>query len=474
MFSVYIGNDLIFSHNATSLGYVLSSAVVTEEVNKAGSLDMTLPVTNPSYSKISKLKPIVSVRQNDEEFWRGRVLEVDRDFYNNKQVFCEGELAFLNDVYTPAYQYSRITVNNFYKTLMDQYNSLCDPDRSIQKGNVTVSFKDEEFTVDMSSESTVLDTFLDQLVNNFGGILRIRRENNVSYLDYVDEDDLVSNQRINFGTNLLDLTEYVDASDIYTCIVPFSKADYNDGQRIGIKETYVQSDTGVNLFGKIFRVVYFENISWQDFISQAGEHTLDQFQEYLKSVAEETVNDSIKENTTIELTAIDLKLLDVDVVRITAGENVPVVSLPHDISENFLCRKVETDLLNPENSNYTFGFEINGITDEQVSSGKTSSEAYDYASSSSNKVDEALGGLSDTYVTRTEYDAFKTQVESDLSVIEDFNPDNYLTVSDAKDMYATKQEVSNLDTVYVNRTEYESLVDRVTELEQKIQNGGIS
>lgn len=136
------------------------------------------------------------------------------------------------------------------------------------------------------------------------------------------------------------------------------------------------------------------------------------------------------------------------------------------------CYEDETDLLNPENSNYTFGFEINGITDEQVSSGKTSTEAYDYASSSSNKVDEALGGLSDNYVTRTEYDAFKTQVESDLSVIEDFNPDNYLTVSDAKDIYATKQEVDNLDTVYVNRTEYESLVDRVTALEQEIQNGG--
>jgi len=38
---------------------------------------------------IKKLKSIITIYQDNEEIWRGRVLNDKLDFYNRKQVECE-------------------------------------------------------------------------------------------------------------------------------------------------------------------------------------------------------------------------------------------------------------------------------------------------------------------------------------------------------------------------------------------------
>ena len=59
MYAIYADDDLVYSPGAaSSLGYSASTAKITTEINKAGSLEFTIPPTNPSYSKMSKLKMV--------------------------------------------------------------------------------------------------------------------------------------------------------------------------------------------------------------------------------------------------------------------------------------------------------------------------------------------------------------------------------------------------------------------------------
>lgn len=70
---------------------------LTLEDSAAGSLEMTLPPTNAAYDTIVRMVTDISVKKNGEEVWAGRALSESRDFWNNRVLYCEGELAFFND-----------------------------------------------------------------------------------------------------------------------------------------------------------------------------------------------------------------------------------------------------------------------------------------------------------------------------------------------------------------------------------------
>lgn len=63
----------------------------------------------------------------------------------------------------------------------------------------------------------------------------MRYESDGTYLDYVADYPLSNTQSVEFAQNLLDLTDSLDASDVYTAILPLGKdkltiADLPDGE----------------------------------------------------------------------------------------------------------------------------------------------------------------------------------------------------------------------------------------------------
>ena len=76
---------------------------------------------------------------------------------------------------------------------------------------------------------------------------------------------------------------------------------------------------------------------------------------------------------TIELTAVDLHMIDVDINSIRLGDLVPCISTQHgimsmfgDVSTYYLVSKYELDLENPTNNKITLGRTISTLTDKQV------------------------------------------------------------------------------------------------------------
>ena len=56
-----------------------------------------MPPTHPAYDKIRKLKSVITLYQDGEWVFSGRVLNDEKNFYNIKQISVEGELGYLND-----------------------------------------------------------------------------------------------------------------------------------------------------------------------------------------------------------------------------------------------------------------------------------------------------------------------------------------------------------------------------------------
>lgn len=440
MYSIKANGTVIYAPNVTNQGYNVTRPRLTTEINKAGSLEFTIPPTNPAYNAYSKLKTIITVEEDGKEIWRGRVLDDTKDMYNNKQLTCEGELAFLNDVLIRPSEYNGVTgLHNIFRMLVNKYSSVASPYRDIRPGNITVP--DTSLQVSIDNPSNVMTELGDQLVSSVGGYLVLRRTNGVSYLDYIDDFDDVSNQTIRFGENLLDIEEFIDASEVYTVMIPYGKKDDN-GVRVDITSVnggndWIQSDQGIELFGKIE-----QSVAWDDITDPLQ----------LLTAAQALMNEAIEMATTITIKAVDLHFLNVNTDSIKIGQFIPVVSVPHGIDAQFLCSKITIDMVEPGNTEYALGLVFNALTDQQVSANKQSANAYESAKTTEDNFNSLRNETYENYVSKAEFNSTIGEIQDQL--------DN-INIPDLSE-YAKKEDLEN----YVLKTEYDALEQRVEALEQ--------
>ena len=77
-----------------------------------------------------------------------------------------------------------------------------------------------------TNQETTLDCIREKLCEKLDGYLRIRKVDGKRYLDLVtlQEYGKICEQPIEFGDNLLDYSENVSASELYTCVIPKGRA----------------------------------------------------------------------------------------------------------------------------------------------------------------------------------------------------------------------------------------------------------
>ena len=365
------------------------------------------------YSSLKKLKTIITIREDDEVLWKGRVLNDAKDFYNTKAVTCEGELAFLNDIQYEPHDYSKkgIKMGEYFKKLIEHYASECSEERMIKLGNVRGAFTDVLIYPKTTDYTNVWNLISGNLIgvstgkvgkdevdlSDYDRYLYIRREKGVSYIDFVDDIGKASSQIIEFGKNLLDLSEYVDASNVYTQIIPLGKAD-SKGNRVDIKlvnggKNYLQSDSAIALFGKIQKSVIWEDVTNRNTLKANGQRML---------------NKAVEMAIKITIRAFDLHRINVNTDKIDFGDKVHVVSLPHEISSDFLCSKIVFTLDNLENTEYTFGLDFETMSGSFASYKRT----YQYKMESALEIgNQNTQGLLDAM---TRMDSLQTQVDSSI------------------------------------------------------------
>lgn len=413
MFSVYADDKLFYSPRLLDERYAITEPQATLELNKAGSFTFNLPSINPMYSSLKKLKTIITIREDDEVLWKGRVLNDAKDFYNTKAVTCEGELAFLNDIQYEPHDYSKkgIKMGEYFKKLIEHYASECSEERMIKLGNVRGAFTDVLIYPKTTDYTNVWNLISGNLIgastgkvgkdevdlSDYDRYLYIRREKGVSYIDFVDDIGKASSQIIEFGKNLLDLSEYVDASNVYTQIIPLGKAD-SKGNRVNIKlvnggKNYLQSDSAIALFGKIQKSVIWEDVTNRNTLKANGQRML---------------NKAVEMAIKITIRAFDLHRINVNTDKIDFGDKVHVVSLPHEISSDFLCSKIVFTLDNLENTEYTFGLDFETMSGSFASYKRT----YQYKMESALEIgNQNTQGLLDAM---TRMDSLQTQVDGSI------------------------------------------------------------
>lgn len=331
---------------------VVSEAQIQEDLNAVPSLSFKVPQTNPGYDSLKKLESEIVVMDMDSEneVFRGRCLNDDSDFYNTKTVTCEGCLAYLLDVQYPPYVHTG-SVSLFLSDLLDYYNSRVSDKQKIELGTVTVVDPNDYIRRESEDYDSVYNIIQEKLIKTLGGWIQLRRINGKSYLDYL-ADYYESDQAVRFGENLLDLTRQIRGENIKTVIIPRGAKNEETGEKIDIASVnnglnYIKDDALVSLYGWIEAVV-----DWDDVTEPTN----------LLKKAQDYLNDCRNMEITIDLSAVDARLLGLDVRRIQPGMLVQVISEPHHLNEKFLCSSKTTNLLDPSQDKVVLGTTMEGFT----------------------------------------------------------------------------------------------------------------
>lgn len=123
----------------------LISPTLTREVGKAGSLEFTLPLGNIAHSALQKLMTVVEVQQGDKQkdgkeiwrqIWQGRVMSHEQDFRVRQKVYCEGEMAYLNDSGAAPYSARNVSFSQFLEWVCANHNQQVDAYKAFTPGKV--------------------------------------------------------------------------------------------------------------------------------------------------------------------------------------------------------------------------------------------------------------------------------------------------------------------------------------------------
>lgn len=233
-YQVYADDLLIFDTRSPLEDVNLIDPELHLSDSNAGSLEFTIPYTNIGFPDqyTQPMKTEIFVYEDGEEIWSGRILTEDRDFYNRRKLYCEGELAYLNDTCQPQRQYNELTLRQFLEEILDIHNSKVDENKAFYVGAITVT-ETEPLQYRYTQYQKTMEVIND-LVDSYGGHLRIRKVDGRRYLDWLKDYPRTCDQRIRFGENLVDFTKSFDFSELATVLVPL-------GERL---DTGERSDVG--------------------------------------------------------------------------------------------------------------------------------------------------------------------------------------------------------------------------------------
>ena len=345
---LYIANDP---------DHIVLDPKLTLKDSGTDSLSFIVPPTNVLYNQLNRLSTVIEVKYDDEIIFRGRIVDMDMDFYKQYSVTCEGAMAFLGDtIMNPYAEGTYTTASALFQAAINQHNSLLangNPKKRFyySTSDVTTQFTDER--TDYSYTSEILSTLREKV----GGHFKISYNgdgNAISYLaDYTD----VSNQKIVFGENLLDITKSMDCSDVFTSIIARS-GEINSETHARLVTGIIDNQTAINKYGRIIKHVDFDDIKVDE------NTTEEQARAQLLASAQVSLAFGVIEATSMTIKAIDLHILNIDTGKIRIGNKVNILSYPHNISEYVVCSEIDMDLVNPENTAFTFGRVAKALTDQ--------------------------------------------------------------------------------------------------------------
>lgn len=333
--------------------------IASPSVDKAGTAEIRMPPGHPAYESFINYRTLVEIYRHNSLIFRGRALYFADDLYNCRTVTCEGERSFFRDSVMRPYLYQD-TPEAIFTSIVEQHNSQVEEFKTFKVGTITVTDDNDYVRLESGSAEQTSDT-LYKLVERCGGYITFTTNaEGKRCINWLEKLEYLSGQAIEFGENLMDFSRSTTDMGLATRIIPYGATDAITGERITIESVnngldYVEDAEAVALRTTVTMPVYWDDVT-------LPENLLAKAKKYLAT--------SKLLVTTLSLSAVDLSAMDHDIDTFQVGDQVRVISRPHNVDDTFLLRDRTYDLLNPANDMVTLGKEMTTLTGAEASANK--------------------------------------------------------------------------------------------------------
>ena len=369
----------------------ISAGSLKEESGQSPALSLTIQPTHPlwdSFTRDTVMLPNREVELVEYEtgivLFRGRVRAISMEFDGSKKLTCEGAMAYLNDTTVRPYKTydtdeiecdinAPAEANKLFEWFIEQHNAhvmnACEKFRI----GVNAGANYGKLQRGTGTRPATLKEMRDKLEKACGGWLRVRYDATGSIIDWLpDTGAAEATQRVELGSNLLDLDTQVDGKDIYTAIVPVGKTGKgSDEHKVNVSAETAYVPFGFAIQGDV--VVDMAAVEKYGLIEKTMSYDLDKPQ----ALADKAVADLAagKLDDSIEVSAFDLHNLNEQTLPVDFLDRVFVKSEPHGIERYMICSGRTINLTNPTATQYKLGAITATLTKGATSSQESAQES---------------------------------------------------------------------------------------------------
>ena len=369
----------------------ISAGSLKEESGQSPALSLTSQPTHPlwdSFTRDTVMLPNREVELVEYEtgivLFRGRVRAISMEFDGSKKLTCEGAMAYLNDTTVRPYKTydtdeiecdinAPAEANKLFEWFIEQHNAhvmnACEKFRI----GVNAGANYGKLQRGTGTRPATLKEMRDKLEKACGGWLRVRYDATGSIIDWLpDTGAAEATQRVELGSNLLDLDTQVDGKDIYTAIVPVGKTGKgSDEHKVNVSAETAYVPFGFAIQGDV--VVDMAAVEKYGLIEKTMSYDLDKPQ----ALADKAVADLAagKLDDSIEVSTFDLHNLNEQTLPVDFLDRVFVKSEPHGIERYMICSGRTINLTNPTATQYKLGAITATLTKGATSSQESAQES---------------------------------------------------------------------------------------------------
>lgn len=413
-YSVWLDDTCIFDPENEIL---LENPTLELADNTAGSFSFQIYKNNPGYSKLKLLTGILTVKWEEEILYCGRILSTEKGFDQSIEVTSEGELAYLDDTVQRPAEYHDLSVYDFLSQLIELHNSQVEENKQFEIGAVTVTDPNDSLYRYTNWEST-LTVIQQDLLEPLGGHLRVRYLNGRRFLDYLAEYPRLSQQKIEFGQNLLSYSETYSGMDLATVCIPLGAKQEESTiealeERLTIApvnsgDDYLELPMAIESYGRIVKTIIWDDV-----------HT----PEVLKAKGEKWLADNQYEDLELSLSAVDLADFGIDTDHLRLLDRIHCSSKPHGMDHEFPLTDLKISLNDPKQNVYTLGSKARSFSSSSSRSQKSLQSQINNQPSKSHVLKQALDNATQliTMVGKDGYVIFSPSIsESNELYITDY------------------------------------------------------
>ena len=453
MYQLYFNDLPLYDPRGQDFGLLIREPDCHLAVGEAGDLAFTIDHDHPYAGKLTKLKGVVELRAEGKPIYKGRIRKDTQAFDLSRVIETEGLFACLNDSIIPPFNFpedfledaaylaaaeSGNVIRFFLEWILVEHNSQVGPSQRIELGDVTVTDPNNYLFRSSSEYLTTMETLKRKITDTLDGYLLVDYSEATTKIHFYADLPLMNMQVVEFGENLLDLENILDAAETYTAILPIGADGLTIEALPDVELTpgYVKSGPIIyskateDLFGGV-RITRTEK--WDDVTEDVN---------LQRKALTKLSTEGVMLTHSIEVSAIDLAGTDESAIsRFAVGRYVELRSTPHGFSASYPLMELEPDILDPGNTTITMGKTIKAASDlangiqnafkedlnqHQIELNKQQSNLTELAETTLTQITAAIQTAEslifsalENYVQTSNFEQFRSAISSQLAIMAD-------------------------------------------------------